>query len=408
MLSGMIVLSVVCPVFALPTAFYGMNKNNNYWKVYSFLYALFFASIAYNYYPVIETDLTRYLATAASYTDKPFSYVLETDQSHLYVQDLWFWIIAQTKDYQLIPAMSTFGVYFTGAYITNYISYKQNDKSFAVWQLFMLFCCIDLTIVINYIRNILAFALILLGFFRWVVEKKKNLITLLLIFLPIWLHSIAIFLVLLVFLAPLMKYFRLASVVVIFVMGTFINFAYKNLYFVITNKFFKAVVLKAYKYFNNDVATVWANQTATNFMSKLVKFYNVSLIVFCIALFLFTRRNENEYEKRTNNIIQMRKELTLFNDYIFLIGIVTLGITIITAPIYRRFYTAFMIGSAGMLGSNFINRKFSKLLYAYSFIGLIKWLYTIHYEATLWRLAGTFITNPLYILINIIISKFGL
>ena len=81
-----------------------------HWKLYAFLFAAFFGAIAYNYVPIIESDLTRYIAEAGKMQGKTLLSVMIADTERLFVKDIWFWLIAQIGDYQLIPAISTFVV----------------------------------------------------------------------------------------------------------------------------------------------------------------------------------------------------------------------------------------------------------------------------------------------------------
>lgn len=395
-MAAWVVLSIICPIFALPTAFKGMRQDIRHWKLYAFLFAAFFGAIAYNYVPVIESDLTRYLAEAQRMQGESLFYVLRADTEGLYMKDIWFWLIAQLGDYQLIPAMSTFVVYYTGAYIAGYLAFHHQMEKVVHWQLLLLICGLDLTIIVNYVRNICAFAIVILAFFKWRVENRQKLLSVLLLIMAIFIHSTAIVLVLVLCMLPLIRRFFWQFLVGFLLAGNIINFLYQQFGDVGGNVVFdvlRNIIYKAYQYFNGLVATEWANQLTQSFTSQAIKVFYLFLVTAVIVAYLVYRKNQKGKMNLT-----VHKD---FSNYALMIGALSLGCIPVETPAYNRFYSAFILASPVLLFELFYSKKIKvKWIYLLSYVGIVKWLYSISYEIDIMKLAGIVMTNPLFMVIK--------
>ncbi|MBO5259722.1 MAG: EpsG family protein [Agathobacter sp.] len=395
-MAAWVILSIICPIFALPTAFKGMRQDIRHWKLYAFLFAAFFGAIAYNYVPIIESDLTRYIAEAGKMQGKTLLSVMIADTERLFVKDIWFWLIAQIGDYQLIPAISTFVVYYTGAYIAGYMAYSGGMEKVIHWQLMLLICALDLTIVVNYVRNICAFAIVILAFFKWRVENRQKLLAFFLIIMGIFIHSTAIVLVLVLLLLPVIRRCFWQFLIGFLLAGNIINLLYQQLGGIGGNIVFdiiSGIIYKAYQYFNGMVATEWASQLNQSFTSQAIKIFYLFVITAIVVTYLVQRYNQ---KGRSNLAVHPD-----FSNYILMIGALSLGCIPVETPAYNRFYSAFILGSPVLLFELFYSKKINvKWLYLLSYIGIVKWLYSISYEIDLTKLAGIIMTNPVFMIIK--------
>lgn len=178
-------------------------RQPNSFKKYVFVYALLFAMIAYCYEPTYEIDLSRYFDQLNYCRTIPFSEAFTWSNDGLLVKNVLFWLISRLGDNHILPLLSVGTVYGISAYICA-DSRDKTDCKLWVLLLFQITLFPYYSIQSN-VRNVAAFALIILAVYRDLVYKKRDLLTVLLYILPCFLHMTGFVLVLIRFLLILIK-----------------------------------------------------------------------------------------------------------------------------------------------------------------------------------------------------------
>lgn len=388
-------LGFLSPVIALPVSIYGMTKRSWNWKVYSALFAVFFAAIAYNFNYINPNDLTRYFDQIIAMQGQSLLYVFQHDKEFLFANDILFWLISRIGDVHLLPFITTFFAYYTAAYICGYFIYKYQREDIAFLELAIIACALELNIIINYVRNVLCFALIILAAFHIIVEKKKIFPNIVLMIVGMFMHTTGIILILGVLLAGLIKKINKFAIFLAAIVGNVVSIIYAHISVFTGNKileFIGQTIRKANAYFTNNVARQWASIVANSRRYRIIKIYDLILVVLILVYYIYIRRNE-ESDKRDD----------YFANFIIYIGLIALGCFPIVTPAYNRFYSAFIIGQAALLIPKFKrNSLFFYLIVFYSLFGAVFWIgyiytntYHLHYMALPY-------TNIFYFIINAI------
>ncbi len=181
-------LGVLCLILALVLA---PSKAR---KLVPFI-GLTFGLIGYSFVTNRAVDINRYFSTLDGIREIPVWQALNWTDDGLFVKNLIFWIISQTGDNNLLPFCSLFLIYSIGSYIV--IDSCERNGVTKVWlPLLMLIFLIPLYYTYSNVRNVTSFAMISLAVYRELIEKKKNLLTVMLYVLPIFIHLSGIVLVL--------------------------------------------------------------------------------------------------------------------------------------------------------------------------------------------------------------------
>lgn len=160
-----------------------------------FLYGLTFGMLAYCYTPTYENDLARYFIELEYCRTIPFSKAINWKDDGLIIRNLLFWLISKTGDDHILPLVSVSTVYYVAAYI---VADSSLNCNISIWKL-LLFQIMSFPFysILSNVRNVLSFALITLAVYRDIVQKKRNIITLLLYILPCFIHMAGMVMVLL-------------------------------------------------------------------------------------------------------------------------------------------------------------------------------------------------------------------
>lgn len=150
------------------------------------LYALAWGMIAYCYHPTYEMDISRYFLQMDYCRRLPFSEAFTWGNNGLIVTNFVFYLISMTNDYYILPLMSMSLVHGVYAYICADAS-KGTDLD--IWKLLLFQAAlIPFISTLSNVRNVSAFAMVVLAAYRDFVKGKKNLITIMLYILPCFIH----------------------------------------------------------------------------------------------------------------------------------------------------------------------------------------------------------------------------
>lgn len=392
---GIEFLGFLSPIIAFPVSIYGMTKKSWNWKVYSILFAFFFAAIAYNFNYIYPNDLTRYFDQIIAMKGKSLLYVFQQDKEFLFANDVLFWLISRIGDVHILPFITTFSAYYTAAYISGYYINKYQCENIAALQLALISCGLELNIIINYVRNVLCFALIILAAFHIIVEKKKIFPNIVLMVIGMFMHTTGIVLIIGIFLAGIIKKINKIAIFLAAIVGNIVSLLYTHISAFSGNnilRFIGQTISKANAYFTNNVAKQWATIVANSRRYKIIKIYDLILVMMILIYYIYVHHNEEDH-----------KERDYFSNFIVFIGLIALACYPIVTPAYNRFYSAFIFGQSALLIPKY---KRNSLLYyliaVYALLGAVFWvgyIYTNTYHLPYLALPYT---NIFYFIINAI------
>lgn len=155
-------------------------------KSHFLFYAIIFGMISYCYNPIYEIDLTRYFQQLDYCRYIPITDAFTWADDGLVVKNFVFWIISKTGDNHLLPLLSMTIVFGVSTYITVNSNRSSDEKITKVLLFQLLF--IPFFSAMSNVRNVSAYALIILAIYRDVSQNKRNLVTVLLYILPCFIH----------------------------------------------------------------------------------------------------------------------------------------------------------------------------------------------------------------------------
>ena len=199
-------------------------------KKYVFPFGFIFGSLGYSMeFGDKINDLTRYFDIVASLKDFSLNYILTNDRELLYTKDIIFYFVSRTNELHILPFITGFIVYTITFYVLFDIVKKSNRK-FKTKELFMLIL-ISIGIITPYsiivnVRCVLSYTIIIFAIYRELIQKKRNIVTLMLYILPIGLHSSAIIIIIIRLISILFKKFKKISIAIALFLPTLIDIIY--------------------------------------------------------------------------------------------------------------------------------------------------------------------------------------
>ena len=335
-------------------------------KVGLYIYLLTIFIVSFLYQPVMGGDLGRYFKILDIMRNLPITSMnnYATDPE-LFITNFIFWLIAKTGIYNLLPAVSTTIVYGIGYYlISDYLVRVKMYNSFGS-MLILQFMQLPLISIIENVRNVCAFSIVVLALYRELVQKRKTPITYLLYIVPCFIHSSVFVLIFSRILLPLVR--KLIDRPPIFVI--FIRQIIDFLFFHQAKlpSFFASAIEKGYSYLWNNTSNSWLIYVNTSSFFKLQKIVEMTVAIVFIIIFYITRKKLLENERG-------------FCDYLYLMLLSILACNAFEAPHYWRYYSAVMLMLPIFLVSIKLTRRFilyDFVKYFYIFASLIMFLLNV-------------------------------
>ena len=351
-------LTIIVPPLGLFMAFLSISQRQKIMldeRRISFCIALFLAAFAYSYTPKGENpDIVRYFEFIDQIKDLPFFEAITMGVrggKNMYFLSAVCWVIGQIGDNYLLPAISVFFTYYIGAYVTLKISndLKVNRINTASVLLLVIFTPSFYSIT-NNVRNILAFAIVGYGVFRDLYLRKRNIVTILLYILPIFLHFSAITIVLLRFIILFKgKWKVIFSVLAISLkkISTFMYFSFKDISYDNTIvELLKQYTWKAHNYFN-DTTSQWGLIVQQSGSYTMKRYLYVSFaMLFCIISFYVSGKIE---KNKINVPIENKKGFVKMLDFSFYLGLLTVACMQMLKPEFWRFASVLLLFSAPVI-----------------------------------------------------------
>lgn len=357
------------PILGVPFYFLGYVSKDKVQKSMGLVFlAMFMGVLGYCFQnPQTDPDIVRYIEMVKNYSELNILDIFNAGAyENLFIIDIWFWIIAQTGDYQLVAATTCFFTYLIIFYILQDYCYRNNfSLQTKIIATILVMGVVNFALVVNAIRSVVAFSLVLLAIYRELYQNKKNICTYICYIIPIFMHFASILLVVIrlgIFIKR--KWLKVFAVAICFI-SVYIEFVVE-----IINKLPKSIpfisyiqsfATRALMYFKWDEGG-WATAVSNSGYYKLNKIF--SLIVLIITLFIF---------------IKMKKQLRViwsnkFDSYIIVYFAITFACFSMTTPTYQRFTVPLWVFCVSIL-SRYLEvvfiKKHIKMLYLGMVVGIM-------------------------------------
>lgn len=304
--------------------------NKNTWRCAIFGLSLAFAFFAM-YIDPGAGDLQRYFGLLDVIEHLGFYETIRYFNDNLYAENIFFWSIAKIGDFSLVPFISSGIVYYVAMYITCKTAELYGQEKNAKWLILLQLLLLPFTSIAHNVRNVIAFALLILALYRDVYLKKMNLWTLLLYILGVTMHTTAILLIVLRVCLPIIRKSYVFIVVGVFFMMGAVNIGHTYSHLLAGIPLLQKMVIKAYNYlgdFNSDYGQIIAASTYQRVLKVLFALLTFLIIVYIV---MTTRKKNSCHNARS---------VSSWLHLIFFVGMFVLFCCVqYTTPAYWRFFT---------------------------------------------------------------------
>lgn len=325
------------PILTVVIFWFGIFRSPKQWPIYIwlFLYPVFI--FAYCIETSYVNDLNRYFMQVERFVGVSFREAFQVSKDGLFVRDLLFWLIAQTKNVQLLLAVTTSIVYAVCMYITCDSARRMNKEKYIGIVMVFEVLVIPFFNIANNVRNVTAFALICFAAYRDLVQKKRNVITLVLYIAPCFLHKTGFILLILRLLVIVYEKYVVLSLSIIAGLPFIIDFAYSHVSWIkgagYISRVLRSLILSAHNYLYDDSEYAARFRSGTNVIRAAVFLLVIVLAYYCFR-YVFNRK---------------RTEYREFITFAVTLCIMTLACAVFDTPAYWRFAVATYIACSPIL-----------------------------------------------------------
>lgn len=351
-------------------------------------------------------DLQRYYSEILAIETMSLSNVFQFDGEHLYIADCLFYFVSRTENAQILN-------YIIGLIDYTIVFYVLSDRlnrstqNFTVWTAIKL-CVLIIGIVPFYniianVRCVTAYIIILFAGYRDLIQKKRNMFTILLYVLPIGLHVSA---VVIVFLRLIQSFAKRLGRSIIFI-AIIIPFLIGILYTyagIISGSFVGSIIAnaigRAYVYLNWTDGG-FATEIQNNITNQLTRVYG-SFFIGLITIMLVIAKKKS--------IRILRRDI--FSEpmvaYWYTIASCALGSLYIVTGVFWRFEAAVVLFSPIVLiqllelNDRLINRCVNLLFFSGAFMLAMNLVYTSRNLDVLAMMHNFFLTTGAEILYYVV------
>ncbi len=405
-----LLLTIIIPPIGIFGGMFGLYQNFRRWKIYIFCIAIGIASIAYCYYPNGNPDIIRYTSYINSLKGVPLYDIMHNGikgETNTFVFSFFCWIAVRLNDPHIIPAASTFCVYYCGLYVTCQIGEDNTIKrSTIVAYVFFIILSLNLYSIINNVRNVFSFSIVSFAIFRDLYQKKRNLFTWILYLFPIFVHQSAILLILVRLAFNLASRIKIIMLIMVGTVNVLANTAHSLILMVqssnIVVDLIKTIIIKADMYLN-DTTSSWGLVAQRSVKLTVERVIDIAFAVFISLLILYivkSRLSENGIDNKRTKFMR---------DYSFIICLLTISCVNMLTPEFWRFYSLAVLFSAvsyfeiSKFGSRNI-KLISNGIYLITPISCVIWIHSIINSDLTKLLLHPFISSPIIIMIKALIN----
>lgn len=373
----------------------GICINSKSWRKYIFVLSLVIFMVAYSYQPHGSSDLTRYLEYISESKGLTLFQVNQLFDDSLYIKNFFFWLAALINNPHLIPAITTTIVYGVTWYITcDSAEIKGNITSLPI-VLLLQTMCLQFVTIINNVRNVSAFSLVVLAAYLELVKKRRSILIYILYVIPIFIHPSALVLVIFRVVLILPQIVMILLVVVMILFPMLLNFVYSSGLTRFFGSFLSENIDKLWSYLNDPLTSTYSSYVSNSRAFMFQRYSMMGLAIVLLVAYIYVRKNK------------VGKDLYLFESFSALINVMTLACWPIVTPMYWRFSTAAVASSGTILSRIWANKGTGALVIKIllSFIALL--LVIIHYLINRYYVSlGEWISDILVNDFYVVIVKF--
>ena len=342
--------------FALIYGVLGMYSNSHNWRKYFICIISVVFVVAYNYNPVGHPDLTRYFVQIETAKQYDFMQYNNWMGDSLFVKNLFFWAVGKLQMPKLVPAITTTIVYGCSFYITCDFAEREGLINIIFETIVLQFCLLPFVFIVNNVRNVAAFALISLAVYRDLVQKKKNIVTLLLYILPCFLHKTGFVAILIRVLSLYIGRYLFVLLFVAAMLPTIVRYLFK--YYLFFAKFGPVGILISKSILTAYRATIstsdWAITSMNSRVSITTKYIDYIICVLLIVIVLLLNKESN---------LKSRNYL----NYVKSVAVITIATNIFRTPVYWRFFALAIISAGPAIliatAKAFSKEKYFRIIY---------------------------------------------
>ncbi|HFI0019737.1 TPA: EpsG family protein [Streptococcus suis] len=320
----------------------GFSKDTKNWKRYFLTALLFVFVVSYNYHPAGNSDLVRYVEWIKIGKKLSLLSYIDFMGDGLYVSNFLFWLAGQLEMPYLVPAFTTTVVYAVTIYITCDFAEKNNLQSVIPYVLIVQVLLLPYVTIINNVRNVFAFSLVIYAAYRDIYLKKRNIQTYLLYFLPVFVHKTSFVLIAIRLLSIVVGKYMLLSLVVAFLIPTILTVSVPYISTIASfgtiGKIVGQALLTGYNAMNST--TAWAITVMTGKYYLLNRYFSY----FMSGLFLLIGSSNFKKINFKDNIYAKR-----YIYFFSLICVITIATNVFRTPVYWRFFAAVVIATGPIL-----------------------------------------------------------
>ena len=354
------------------------NTEHKNLKSLIFSLALIFAMFGYCMsFNGKENDLTRYYDTINLMKDNSLLELLKNDDQMLYSKDILFYIVKMSGNVNLLAFLVGLIIYS----ITSYVLFdmvKRSNRKFKTYEIFLmgLFCVGILSpyrIICN-VRCVLSYIIMSFAIYRDLVQKKKNIWTILLYIIPLGLHSSAIIILLIRFLSILFKKLSIVAISIALFLPKIIDFIHFNINFGGSSigRMISNAVNKSY-YYLHWTEGGWATEVENALSSKFFRFTGAIFLISILFIILFSYYKDYKKKKEIKNDNMI--------NYLLFISVIALGTLSIKTGAFWRFESIVVLFSPVIFVRLLENKNnFNKIIPYFYIFGIIHFLINILFQ----------------------------
>ena len=317
-------------------SFFGFFGTPSRWRQFLPIYIYVLFMIGFCIESSRVTDMTRYFVQIESLKGLSLSDAVAVQNDSLYVKDFFFWLSAQLNMPHLMTGAPVALVMGTMAYIACDYARDEGMYKYLGLVLLLVLARSTLSTLANNIRNVSAFAIAVLAVYRDVKQKKRDLLTLVLYVLSIFIHANGIILVAARLLIPLVRRHRILVLALVFALPGIIELAYNNMGALPFSGAFGAIIRRliysAHNYLAGDSVYSQAQAASVNALIKrIIGMSRLGVVTIIIYM-------EMKAEEKPSG----------FKAYAYILAILALSCNIFNAPAYWRFSSALGIANVSM------------------------------------------------------------
>lgn len=411
-------ISFVLPPAGIAAGYWSIFKGKVNARAIAFCFALFMAAFAYSYIPYGSPDLVRYFDYVEQLKGLSLSEALGTSmrgESHLTVFAVMCWLVEKLGDPHLLPAFTVFVIYFIGIYVTCTVAkdLKVSSQTLAAYIAFILLCP-NFYAITNNIRNVFVFSIVGLAVFRDCYQKKRDIWTVLMYIVPIFIHATALIVVLLRVVILLTGKYKFISFMLILAVKPLVDLVYSFVGYIPNSSVValaaRDAITRAYRYFN-DTNSAWGLIVQNSGSQRAMRYLYIALaIIICVNAAVLSRRKLWKKIEKDVAIVSYSVKIKRIIDFAFTLGLMTIACAPMLTPEYWRFVSVLILfsGPIYFVSKRYVKDKAFRFLNQSIFIFILPcmvlWMREMRTSDLLSLFLRPFISSPLIIFITDVIN----